>query len=388
MNPVYLDYFATTPVDPAVAEAMAGCLTRDGIFGNAASRSHRYGWEAEMAVEAARQQLASLLNADLREIVWTSGATESDNLAIKGVVQVAREEGNERPHVVTSAIEHKAVLDSCHALEAGGVEVTRLAPDADGLIRPGAVAEALTERTCLVSIMHANNEIGTVNDIAAIAEHTRAAKIPLHVDAAQSVGKIPVDVQALGADLLSISAHKFYGPKGMGALYCRRAVHQRVAAQIHGGGHERGLRSGTLATHQIVGLGKAAEIAAQSLPEEGERLRMLREEFLASLGDLPGVTLNGHPQQRLPGGVNISVADVEGEALLLSLPEFAVSTGSACSSASLQPSYVLKALGLPDALAHSSLRISLGRYTTAADMELLSARLHEVVPRLRDSAAA
>lgn len=387
MKPVYLDYFATTPVDPRVAEAMGACLTIDGTFGNAASRSHRYGWEAEMAVETARQQLAELLNADMREIVWTSGATESDNLAIKGVVEVARHDGNEQPHVITSLIEHKAVLDSCHALEAQGVEITRLAPDADGLISPEAVAGALRENTCLVSIMHANNEIGTVNDIAGVSAHTRAAGIPLHVDAAQSVGKIAVDVQALGADLVSVSAHKFYGPKGMGALYCRRGVHHRVAAQIHGGGHERGLRSGTLATHQIVGLGKAAEVAASSLQEEGARLEGLRESFLASLEDLPGVTLNGHRRQRLPGGVNISVADVEGEALLLSLPEFALSTGSACSSASLEPSYVLRALGLSDALAHSSLRISLGRYTSAEDVEYLSARLHEVVPRLRDQGA-
>lgn len=388
MKPVYLDYFATTPVDPQVAEAMGACLTIDGTFGNAASRSHRYGWEAEMAVETARQQLAELLNADVREIVWTSGATESDNLAIKGVVEVARQEGNRQPHVITSLIEHKAVLDSCHALEAQGVEITRLAPDANGLISPEAVAEALRENTCLVSIMHANNEIGTVNDIAGISSYTREAGVPLHVDAAQSVGKIAVDVQALGADLLSVSAHKFYGPKGMGALYCRRGVHHRVAAQIHGGGHERGLRSGTLATHQIVGLGKAAEVAAACLQEEGARLESLRESFLSSLTDLPGVTLNGHRQQRLPGGVNISVADVEGEALLLSLPEFALSTGSACSSASLEPSYVLRALGLPDALAHSSLRISLGRYTSAQDMDLLSARLHEVVPRLRDQTTA
>ena len=387
--PVYFDYLATTPVDARVAEAMSGCLTMDGIFGNPASRSHRYGWEAEMAVETARRQVAALIGADLREIVWTSGATEADNLAIKGVVAAARRAGAERPHLVTSAIEHKAVLDAVTALEEAGVaEATRLAPDADGRIGAAAVRAALRDDTCLVSIMHANNEIGTINDIAAIAAVTRDASVPLHVDAAQSAGKIPVDVQALGADLMSLSAHKFYGPKGMGALYIRRHPRPALEAQIHGGGHERGYRSGTLATHQIVGMGLAAELAEQALEGEGERLCGQRDALWASLSRIDGVTLNGHPRQRLPGALNISVAGVEGEALLLSLSEFALSTGSACTSASLEPSYVLRALGLPDALAHSSLRVSLGRFTTDADVERFAARFAEVVPALRRDSAA
>jgi cysteine desulfurase len=384
---VYFDYLSTTPVDPAVAEAMAGCLTLDGTFGNPASRSHRYGWEAEMAVETARQQIAALINADLREIVFTSGATEADNLAIKGVVEAARQAGARRPHVVTSRIEHKAVLDSCADLEAHGVDLTYVAPQTDGRIDPAAVAGAITAATCLVSIMHVNNEIGTINDIAAIAAVTREAGVPLHVDAAQSVGKIPVDVALLDADLMSLSAHKFYGPKGIGALYHRRRGRVAVAAQMHGGGHERGLRSGTLPTHQIVGMGKAAEIAARTLGDETERLLGLRRRLWQAIGTLPGVSLNGHPEHRLPGALNVSVADVEGEALLLSLPEFALSTGSACTSASLEPSYVLRALGLPDALAHSSLRISLGRFTTMEEVDLFARRLHEVVPRLRSEAA-
>ncbi|WP_439101125.1 aminotransferase class V-fold PLP-dependent enzyme [Congregibacter sp.] len=384
---VYFDYLSTTPVDPAVAEAMARCLTRDGTFGNPASRSHRFGWEAEMAVENARQQLATLINADLREIAWTSGATESDNLALKGVVEAAREAGNASPHVVTSAIEHKAVLDSCRHLESQGVAVSYLKPDEQGLITPDAVRDALQDSSCLVSVMHANNEIGTINDIAGIAAVCRAAGVPLHVDAAQSVGKIPVDVKALDVDLLSISAHKFYGPKGIGALYQRRSPRVAVAAQMHGGGHERGLRAGTLPTHQIVGMGQAAATAQESLTFEGARLTALREELWSTLSGIDGVTLNGHPTQRLPGALNISVSGVEGEALLLSLPEFALSTGSACTSASLEPSYVLRALGLPDALAHSSLRVSLGRFSDENEVQLFSERLHEVVSRLRRDAA-
>jgi cysteine desulfurase len=383
--PVYLDYLSTTPVDPAVAEAMGRCLTMDGTFGNPASRSHRFGWEAEMAVETARQQLAELINADVREIVWTSGATESDNLAIKGVVEAAMAAGNREPHVVTSSIEHKAVLDSCKALEQRGISVTYLAPDAMGLIQPAAVRGALRPGTCLVSVMHANNEIGTINDVAGIAAQCRAAGVALHVDAAQSVGKVPVDVKALDLDLMSLSAHKFYGPKGIGALYHRRHPRVEVVAQMHGGGHERGLRAGTLPTHQIVGMGCAAHIAAEQLADEAVRLTRLRQEFLASLGDIPGLSLNGHPDQRLPGALNISVSDVEGEALLLSLPEFALSTGSACTSASLEPSYVLRALGLSDALAHSSLRVSLGRFTREEDLRFFGERLHEIIPRLRDS---
>ena len=381
MKTVYLDYLSTTPLDAQVAAAMAECLTLDGTFGNPASRSHRYGWEAEMAVETARQQLAALIGADVREIVFTSGATEADNLAIKGVAEAALEE---RPvHIVTAATEHKAVLDSCRALERRGVSVTYVPPDGQGLISPRAVAAALRPETCLVSVMHANNEIGTINDVAAIAEVAHAGGAPLHVDAAQSVGKIPVDVGALDVDLLSISAHKFYGPKGVGALYRRRRNPVQLEAQIHGGGHERGLRSGTLATHQIVGMGKAAQLAMATLADESQRLCGLRRRLLAAIADMPGIRLNGHAERRLPGALNISVADVDGEALLLSLPEFALSTGSACTSASLEPSHVLRALGLPDALAHSSLRISLGRFSTAAEVDWFSERLREVVSRLR-----
>ena len=385
MNSVYLDYLSTTPLDAQVAAAMAECLTLDGTFGNPASRSHRYGWEAEMAVETARQQLAALIGADVREIVFTSGATEADNLAIKGVAEAALEE---RPvHIVTAATEHKAVLDSCRALERRGVSVTYVPPDGQGLISPQAVAAALRPETCLVSVMHANNEIGTINDVAGIAEVAHAGGAPLHVDAAQSVGKIPVDVGALDVDLLSISAHKFYGPKGVGALYRRRRNPVQLEAQIHGGGHERGLRSGTLATHQIVGMGKAAQLAMATLADESQRLCGLRRRLLAAIADIPGLRLNGHAERRLPGALNISVADVDGEALLLSLPEFALSTGSACTSASLEPSHVLRALGLPDALAHSSLRISLGRFSTAAEVDWFSERLREVVSRLRGGSA-
>ena len=412
MNSVYLDYLSTTPLDAQVAAAMAECLTLDGTFGNPASRSHRYGWEAEMAVETARQQLAALIGADVREIVFTSGATEADNLAIKGVAEAALraagsgfepgfESGSEhspeldlksspehaleeRPvHIVTAATEHKAVLDSCRALQRRGVSVTYVPPDGQGLISPRAVAAALRPETCLVSVMHANNEIGTINDVAAIAEVAHAGGAPLHVDAAQSVGKIAVDVGALDVDLLSISAHKFYGPKGVGALYRRRRNPVELEAQIHGGGHECGLRSGTLATHQIVGMGKAAQLAMATLADESQRLCGLRRRLLAAIADMSGIRLNGHAERRLPGALNISVADVDGEALLLSLPEFALSTGSACTSASLEPSHVLRALGLPDALAHSSLRISLGRFSTAAEVDWFSERLREVVSRLR-----
>ncbi|EED32603.1 cysteine desulfurase [gamma proteobacterium NOR5-3] len=385
--PVYFDYLSTTPVDPAVAEAMTGCLTMQGTFGNPASRSHRFGWEAEMAVETARQQVASLINADLREIAWTSGATESDNLALKGVVEAVRTAGNTAPHIVTSAIEHKAVLDTCKHLETQGVAVTYLQPDEHGLIQPAAVGEALQSNSCLVSVMHANNEIGTINNIRGIAAVCRSAGVPLHVDAAQTVGKIPLDVQALDIDLLSMSAHKFYGPKGIGALYQRRSPKVPVSAQMHGGGHERGLRAGTLPTHQIVGMGAAAAIAEAALEPEGARLMALREQLWSLVSDIDGLSMNGHLDQRLPGALNISVSDVEGEALLLSLPEFALSTGSACTSASMEPSYVLRALGLSDALAHSSLRVSLGRFTEQSDVLLFSERLHEVIPRLRRDAA-
>lgn len=383
-KPIYLDYLATTPADPRVVEKMVQCLTLDGNFGNPASRSHIYGWKAEEAVEGARRQLADLLNADPREIVWTSGATEADNLAIKGVAQYHADKGR---HIVTSTIEHKAVLDSCHYLEGQGFEVTYLAPDPDGLVSADKVAEALREDTILVSIMHANNELGTINDIAAIASVTRKAGVLLHSDAAQSAGKVPIDLGELDVDLLSLSAHKMYGPKGIGALYVRRRPRVMLQAQMHGGEHERGMRSGTLPTHQIVGMGEAARLAAQSMAEESARLLALRQQFWEGINDLEQVQINGHPDQRLPGALNISVAFVEGEALLMSLKDLALSTGSACTSASLEPSYVLRAIGLPDELAHSSLRLSFGRFTTAAEVDEAVRQLRHAVQTLRESSA-
>jgi len=381
-GPIYLDYLATTPVDPRVAEKMAQCLCIDGNFGNPASRSHVYGWKAEEAVENARRQLAQLLNCDPREIVWTSGATESDNLALKGVAHFHRDRGR---HIVTSSIEHNAVLDSCRQLEREGFEVSYLRPGPDGLVLPEAVAAALRPDTLLVSVMHANNELGTVNDIAAIGRITRQAGVLFHSDAAQSVGKLPIDLGEWQVDLLSLSAHKFYGPKGMGALYVRRQPRVLLEAQMHGGGHERGMRSGTLATHQIVGLGEAARLAMESMQAEQLRVGALRAQFWDGIRVLGDIHLNGHPEQRLAGAINISVAGVEGEALLLSLKELALSTGSACTSASLEPSHVLRAIGLPDALAHSSLRFSFGRFTSAADVEVAVAHLRHAVEKLRKS---
>ncbi len=377
---IYLDYLATTPVDPGVAAKMAQCLTLDGNFGNPASRSHGYGWRAEAAVEEARREVADLLAADPREIVWTSGATESDNLAIKGIAQARREQGR---HIVTSAIEHKAVLDTCASLEGEGFEVSYLSPAADGLISPEAVAAALRDDTILVSIMHANNELGTVNDIAAIAEVTRAAGLPFHVDAAQSAGKIAIDLATWPVDLMSLSAHKFYGPKGMGALFVRRDPALRLQAQIHGGGHERGMRSGTLATHQIVGMGEAARLARQGMEEEAVRLLALRERFWEGIGDLPGVQINGACEPRLPGAINVAFAGVEGESLLMALKDLAISSGSACTSASIEPSHVLCAIGLDRELAHSSLRFSFGRFTSTDDVDAAIAQVRQAVNRLQ-----
>ncbi len=382
-KPIYLDYLATTPVDPRVVEKMVQCLSMDGIFGNPASRSHIYGWKAEEAVENARRQVADLLRCDPREIVWTSGATESDNLALKGVAHFHRERGR---HIVTSAIEHSAVLDSCRQLEREGFEVTYLKPGSDGLVLPEAVAAALRPDTILVSIMHANNEIGTLNDIAAIGRMTRAAGVLFHSDAAQSAGKVPIDLGQWHVDLMSVSAHKFYGPKGMGALFVRRQPRVSLEAQMHGGGHERGMRSGTLATHQIVGMGEAARLAMESMAEEGERLLSLRRRFWEGIRDLGDIGVNGHPDQRLPGAINVSCGGVEGEALLMSLKDLAISTGSACTSASLEPSHVLRAIGLPDALAHSSLRFSFGRFTSDADLDHAVAQLRHAVEKLRESA--
>ena len=380
-TPIYLDYLATTPVDPRVAQKLTECLTLDGNFGNPASRSHRFGWLAEQGVEMARRQLADLIGADPREIVFTSGATEADNLAIKGVVEASEQA---LPHIVTTAIEHKAVLDTCKHLEQQDCEVTYLVPDHTGIIDPAQVQAVLRDNTVLVSVMHANNEIGTVNDIAAIGAITSAAQVPLHVDAAQSVGKIAIDVEAMQIDLLSVSGHKFYGPKGIGALFVRRRPRITVAAQMHGGGHERGMRSGTLPTHQIVAMGEAARLASDEMQEEAQRLTALRETFWRGIGHLDDVGINGCLDRRLPGALNVHFGYVEGESLLMALKDLAISSGSACTSASLEPSYVLKALGLSDELAHSSLRFSFGRFTTKEEVRYAADLVVTAVSRLRE----
>jgi cysteine desulfurase len=379
--PIYLDYSATTPVDPRVAEKMMACLTTEGVFGNPASRSHLFGWKAEEAVENARRQVADLLNADPREIVWTSGATESNNLAIKGAAHFYSKKGK---HVITSKIEHKAVLDTCRQLEREGFEVTYLDPTDKGLITPEAIAAALREDTVVVSIMHANNEIGTINDIAGIGEVCRANGVVFHVDAAQTAGKITIDMEAMKVDLLSISAHKMYGPKGVGALYVRRKPRIRLEAQMHGGGHERGMRSGTLPTHQIVGMGAACEIAREEMAKDAAHSLALRNQFWDGLKDIEQVHVNGDFEQRLPGNLNVSLAYVEGESLIMSLKDLAVSSGSACTSASLEPSYVLRALGLNDELAHSSLRFSFGRFTTPEEVDYAIKQVRGAVDKLRE----
>ena len=379
--PIYLDYLSTTPVDPRVVEAMTQCVSLDGVVGNPASRSHQYGWKAEEAIENARCQVAELINADPREVVWTSGATESDNLAIKGAAHFYQRKGK---HIITSKIEHKAVLDTCRQLEREGFEVTYLEPNTDGLTTPEMIADAIREDTSVVSVMHANNEIGVVNDIAGIGEVCRARGVIYHVDAAQSTGKLPLDMEAMKVDLLSISAHKMYGPKGIGALYVRRKPRVRIEAQMHGGGHERGMRSGTLATHQIVGLGEAARIANEEMQAEGERLRALRQRFWDAINDIPEVHINGSRDHRLPGALNVSFAFVEGESLLMSLKDLAISSGSACTSASLEPSYVLRALGLNDELAHSSLRFSFGRFTTEENVDRAATSVRHAVDKLRE----
>ena len=379
--PIYLDYLSTTPVDPRVVEAMTQCLSMDGVFGNPASRSHQYGWKAEEAIENARCQVAELINADPREIVWTSGATESDNLAIKGAAHFYQGKGK---HIITSKIEHKAVLDTCRQLEREGFEVTYLEPNTDGLTTPEMIADAIREDTSVVSVMHANNEIGVVNDIAGIGEVCRERGVIYHVDAAQSTGKLQLDMESMKVDLLSISAHKMYGPKGIGALYVRRKPRVRIEAQMHGGGHERGMRSGTLATHQIVGLGEAARIANEEMQAEGERLRALRQRFWDAINDIPEVHINGSRDHRLPGALNVSFAFVEGESLLMSLKDLAISSGSACTSASLEPSYVLRALGLNDELAHSSLRFSFGRFTTEENVDRAATSVRHAVDKLRE----
>ncbi|MGI1671084.1 MAG: IscS subfamily cysteine desulfurase [Neptuniibacter sp.] len=380
-TPIYLDYSATTPVDPRVAEKMIDCLTMEGNFGNPASRSHLFGWKAEEAVENARRQVADLINADPREIVWTSGATESDNLAIKGAAHFYQKKGK---HIITSKIEHKAVLDTCRQLEREGFEVTYLTPNTDGLIEPSAVAEAIREDTILVSLMHVNNEIGTITDIQAIGELTRSKGIIFHVDAAQSAGKIDIDLSDCKVDLMSISGHKMYGPKGIGVLFVRRKPRIRLEAQMHGGGHERGMRSGTLATHQIVGMGEAARICKEELQEETAKIIALRDRFWTGVQNMEEVHINGSEEQRVPGNLNVSFAFVEGESLLMSLKDLAVSSGSACTSASLEPSYVLRALGLNDEMAHSSIRFSFGRFTTEEEVDYAVNQIQSAVGKLRE----
>ncbi len=379
--PIYMDYSATTPVDERVAEKMMAYLTRQGHFGNPASRSHEFGWKAEEAVELARQQVADLINADPREIIWTSGATESNNLAIKGVAHFYKKQGK---HIITLKTEHKAVLDSCRQLEREGYEVTYLAPEPSGLLDLDKFRAALRDDTVLASVMHVNNEIGVIQDIAAIGEICRERKIVFHVDAAQSAGKIDIDMDKLKVDLMSFSAHKVYGPKGIGALYVRRKPRVRVEAQMHGGGHERGLRSGTLPTHQIVGMGEAFRIAKEEMAEEDARVRVLRDRLWAGLNGMEEVYLNGDLEQRVPGNLNVSFNYVEGESLIMALKDMAVSSGSACTSSSLEPSYVLRALGRNDELAHSSIRFTIGRFTTQEEVDYVVQLVKEKVGKLRE----
>ncbi len=383
--PVYLDYAATTPVDPRVAARMAEYLTHEGDFGNPASQSHVFGRRAHAAVEQAREEVAAAIGAEAREIVFTSGATEADNLALKGAAAFQRDRGG---HIVTAASEHKAVLDVCDALEFAGFEVTRLAPEADGRIAPEQLRAALREDTILVSLMHANNETGVVNDIAALGEIARAHGARFHVDAAQSAGKLELDVAALEVDLVSLSAHKVYGPKGVGALWVRRRPRVRLMPQIHGGGHERGLRSGTLATHQIVGMGTAFALAAAERGDDARHCDTLRERLLSQLAEF-GPREHGADAPRLPGTRNIAFDGVEGEALAAALGErVAVATGSACTSASVEPSYVLRAMGLPPARAAEAVRLSWGRLTHAEEIDAAGAEIATAVARLRGAAAA
>ena len=378
---IYLDYASTTPVDPRVASKMMQYLTPDGEFGNPASRSHRYGWKADDAVEEARSHVANLVNCDPREIVWTSGATEADNLAIKGVARFYKSKGN---HIITSKIEHKAVLDPCRQLEREGFEVTYLDPNKGGVITPEAIKNAMQENTILVSIMHINNELGTLNNLEEIGNITREAGAFFHVDAAQSTGKVDIDLSKLPVDLMSFSAHKTYGPKGIGALFVRRKPRVRIEALIHGGGHERGMRSGTLPTHQIVGMGEAFKIAKEEMESDHIKIKAYHEEFLKEAMKIEHAYINGDLNNKVPNILNISFNFVEGESLIMGLKDIAVSSGSACTSASLEPSYVLRALGRKDELAHSSIRFSFGRFTSDEDIKNTLSILNKVVDRLRE----
>jgi cysteine desulfurase len=376
-----MDYSATTPVDERVAEKMCGCLTRQGLFGNPASRSHEFGWKAEEAVEQARVDVARLINANPKEIIWTSGATESDNLAIKGAAHFYKKKGK---HIVTLKTEHKAVLDTCRQLEREGYEVTYLTPEPNGLLDLQKFEAALRDDTIVASIMHVNNEIGVIQDIAAMGDICRDRKIIFHVDAAQSAGKVEIDTEKLKVDLMSFSAHKVYGPKGIGALYVRRKPRVRLEAQMHGGGHERGLRSGTLPTHQIVGMGEAFRIAREEMAEDNARIRGLRDRLWNNISDMEEVYLNGDMDHRIAGNLNVSFNFVEGESLIMALKDMAVSSGSACTSSSLEPSYVLRALGRNDELAHSSIRFTIGRFTTGEEIDYVAALLREKVDKLRE----
>lgn len=377
--PIYLDNSATTPVDPRVAEKMIPYLVEK--FGNPASRSHAFGWEAEAAVEEAREQVAKLVNADSKEIVWTSGATESDNLAIKGAANFYSGKGK---HLITLKTEHKAVLDTCRELERHGFEVTYLDVQENGLIDLEGLKAAIRPDTILISVMFVNNEIGVIQPIAEIGEICREKGIIFHVDAAQATGKVAIDLTTLKVDLMSFSAHKMYGPKGIGALYIRRKPRVRLEAQMHGGGHERGFRSGTLPTHQIVGMGEAFRIAREEMVEENKRIRALRDRLLKGLTDIEHVFVNGDLQQRVPHNLNISFAYVEGESMLMAIKDLAVSSGSACTSASLEPSYVLRALGRDDELAHSSIRFTIGRFNTEEEVDYAVRLLHEKIGKLRE----
>jgi len=379
--PIYFDYSATTPVDKRVAEKMMQYMTTDGLFGNPASRSHKFGWQAEEAVDIARNQVADLINADPREIVFTSGASESNNLAIKGAANFYQKRGK---HIITLKTEHKAVLDTCRELERQGYEVTYLDPEPNGLIDLKKLEETLRDDTILVSIMHINNEIGVIQDIAEIGEMCRARKIVFHVDAAQSAGKINIDMQVLKVDLMSFSAHKIYGPKGMGALYVSRKPRIRLEAQMHGGGHERGMRSGTLPTHQIVGMGEAFQIAKEEMAQDLAHVTAMRDRLWAGISQMEEVYINGDADKRYPGNLNVSFNYVEGESLIMALKDLAVSSGSACTSASLEPSYVLRALGLNDEMAHSSIRFSFGRFTTEEEIDFAIDLITNSIDHLRN----
>ncbi len=379
--PIYMDYASTTPVDPRVAKKISDHLTLDGNFGNPASRSHKFGWKAEESVEEARSHVANLVGCDPREIVWTSGATEADNLAIKGIANFYQSKGK---HIITSKIEHKAVLDPCRQLERDGFEVTYLEPNEGGLITDEAILDAIREDTILVSIMHINNELGTINDLESIGKITREKGIFFHVDAAQSTGKVPIDLSTLPVDLMSFSAHKTYGPKGVGALFVRRKPRVRIEAQIHGGGHERGMRSGTLATHQIVGMGEAFRIAKEEMDQDVKKIQSLHKKFYDSVSKIEEIYVNGDMNNKVSNILNISFAYVEGESLIMALKDIAVSSGSACTSASLEPSYVLRALGRKDELASSSIRFSFGRFTTEEDVDYTLSLIYHAVDRLRE----